>query len=121
MYKDMETLIKSTEELQKYVKVNKTMNFEMFRSFLIDAQDKYILPYIGQETIDQVKDSESDKLREYLCRALGPFAMALATDEFSIGFGESGHTVARSEGLAPASDAKIEKALESLFKRGWNN
>lgn len=117
----METLIKSTAELQKYVKVNKSMNFEMFRSFLIDAQDKYILPYIGQETIDQIKDSESDKLREYLCRALGPFAMASATDEFSIGFGESGHTVARSEDLAPASDAKIEKAKESLYKRGWSN
>ena len=33
----------------------------------------------------------------------------------------SGHTVTRTTDKAPASDAKIEKATESLFNRGWSN
>ncbi|MDD4592262.1 MAG: hypothetical protein PHG06_17820 [Parabacteroides sp.] len=117
----METLIKSIEELQKYVKINKSTDFETYQQFLIDAQDKYITPYIGQSLIDKLITETADKLRSHICRALGPFSLALATDEFSINVGESGHTVTRTEKLAPASDAKIAKATESLFNRGWSN
>lgn len=117
----METLINSIEELQQYVKINRSTDFEIFSQFIIDAQDKYIRPYFGQELIDRLTGEIADKLKTYLCRALGPFSLALATDEFSINFGESGHTVARTNDKAPASDAKIAKATESLFNRGWNN
>lgn len=117
----METLIKSIEELQQYVKINRSVDFETFSQFLIDAQDKYITPYIGLSLIDRLITETTDKLRLYICRAMGPFSLALATDEFSINFGESGHTVARTDKLAPASDAKIAKATESLFNRGWSN
>lgn len=117
----METLINSIEELQQYVKINRSTDFEIFSQFIIDAQDKYIRPYFGQELIDKLTGETADKLKTYLCRALGPFSLALATDEFSINFGESGHTVTRTNQLAPASDAKIAKATESLFNRGWNN
>lgn len=117
----METLIKSIEELQQYVKINRSVDFETFSQFLIDAQDKYITPYIGLSLIDRLITETTDKLRLYICRAMGPFSLALATDEFSINFGESGHTVTRTDKLAPASDAKIAKATESLFNRGWSN
>lgn len=117
----METLIQTTEDLQKYVKVNRTIDFETYRQFVIDAQDKYVTPYIGQALIDRLMNEPNNKLSIFVCRALGPFSLALATDEFSINFGESGHTVSRTDKLAPASDAKIAKAAESLFNRGWSN
>ncbi|MDD4010495.1 MAG: hypothetical protein PHQ67_11935 [Fermentimonas sp.] len=117
----MEALINTIEDLQKYVRVNNSIDFEMFSQFIIDAQDKYIRPYVGQELIDKLNVETADKLKTYLCRALAPFSMALATDEFSINFGESGHTVTRSQTSAPASDSKIAKATESLFNRGWSN
>jgi hypothetical protein len=114
----METFIQSTEELQKYVKVNRSIDFETYRQYLIDAQDKYITPYIGQSLIDKLMSDNTDQLSIYVCRALGPFSLALSTDEFSINFGESGHTVTRTDDKAPASDAKIAKAAESLYNRG---
>ena len=117
----METFIQSTEELQKYVKVNRSIDFETYRQYLIDAQDKYITPYIGQSLIDKLMSDNTDQLSIYVCRALGPFSLALSTDEFSINFGESGHTVTRTDDKAPASDAKIAKAAESLYNRGWSN
>ena len=117
----MEALIKTLEDLQKYVKINSSIDFDTYNQYILDAQDKFIRPYLGQELIDQLSGETADTLKTYICRALGPFSLALATDEFSINIGESGHTVTRTTDKAPASDAKIEKATESLFNRGWSN
>lgn len=117
----MKLLINSIDELRKYVKVNTSKNFDTYRMFVADAQDRYLEPYFGSRLIDELAEKSDDLLREYLCRALGPFSLALATDEFSINFGETGHTVLRDEKSAPASDAKIERAEESLYERAWAN
>ena len=114
-------LIKTIDELRKYVKINKSKDFETYEMFIQDAQEKYIEPYFGSTLLETLETKANDELRLQICRALGPFSLALATDEFSILFGETGHTVARSEKVAPASDAKIEKATQSLFERGWSN
>ena len=115
------TLIKTIDELRKYVKITKSKDFESYEMFIRDAQEKYIEPYFGADLLEKLDTNPADKLLVRVCRALGPFSLALATDEFSINFGESGHTVSRSNTVAPASDAKIEKATASLFERGWQN
>jgi len=117
----MDLLIQSIDELRKYVKINTSKNFDTYRMFVADAQDRYIVPYFGSELVSSLVNDDDDLLREYLCRALGPFSLALATDEFSISFGETGHTVLRTDKEAPASDAKIERAEESLYERAWAN
>ena len=114
-------LIKTIGELQKYTTVFKSNDFGAFEIFVRDAQEKYIEPYFGYELLKVLEKKSDDELTVRICRALGPFALALSTDEFSIGFGEAGHTVTRTDSLAPASDAKIEKARESLFERAWQN
>lgn len=114
-------LIKTTAQLREFVKINASKDFTTYSPFIDDAQEKYLEPYFGSALLETLEESESDVLRKKLSRALGPFSLALATDEFSIQFGETGHTVARTDSLAPASDAKIEKATESLFSRAWAN
>lgn len=114
-------LITSIAELRKYIKINASKDFETYGVFLNDAQEKYIEPYFGESFLKTIDAATDDPLREKICRALGPFSLAMATDEFSINFGEAGHTVTRSDTVAPASDAKIEKARESLFERAWAN
>lgn len=115
----MKLLIDSIETLQQYIRVNKSTDFGIYKTFISDAQDKYLVPFFGEELLDIIE--ATDPLYMQVCRALAPFSMALATDEFSINFGESGHTVSRSTSVAPASDAKIERAKVSLFERGWDN
>lgn len=117
----MKTLIDNIEQLRKYVKINASMDWNTYRPFVRDAQEKYITPYFGNLLIESIQSNDADVLREKICRALGPFSLALATDELSINFGETGHTVTRTDKLAPASDAKIQKATESLFERAWHN
>lgn len=114
-------LIKTVDELRKYVKINKSKDFDTYEMFIQDAQEKFIEPYFGSKLLQTLETQEGDELRQQICRALGPFSLALATDEFSIQFGEAGHTVSRTESVAPASDAKIEKATQSLLERGWAN
>lgn len=114
-------LIKSIQELRKCAKISASKDWDTYAMFVEDAQDKYLEPYFGFELLQSLDDKPLDPLTIRLCRSLGPFSLALATDEMSIQFGEAGHTVARTDSLAPASDAKIEKARKSLYERGWNN
>lgn len=114
-------LIKSISELRKYAKISAAKDWDTYSMFVEDAQEKYLEPYFGFELLESLENVPDDPLFVRMCRALGPFSLALATDEMSIQFGETGHTVARTDSLAPASEAKIEKARESLFSRGWNN
>lgn len=114
-------LIKSIDDLRKYTKVNRNMGFETLEPYVRDAQDKYLLPAFGAGLLDDIENKEGDVLHGMLCRSLAPFTLALASDEMSINFGESGHTVSKSETVAPASDAKIARAAESLYNRGWTN
>lgn len=114
-------LIQTIDHLREYVKINRSKDFTTYYPFVADAQDKYLEPYFGAELLADLEVNTLDRLNVLLCRALGPFSLALATAELSINFGEAGHTVSRSETVAPASDAKIEKAEASLFERGWRN
>ena len=114
-------LIKDIATLRRYVKINASTNWDTISSFVIDAQEKYITPYFGEALLEAVATEQTDELRSRILRALGPFSLALATHELSINFGEDGHTVTRTTTLAPASDAKIKNATDSLLERGWHN
>ena len=114
-------LIKDIATLRRYVKINASTNWATISSFVIDAQEKYITPYFGEALLEAIATEQTDELRSRILRALGPFSLALATHELSINFGEAGHTVTRTTTLAPASDAKIKNATDSLLERGWHN
>lgn len=114
-------LITSLDQLSEFVKISKSRNFEVYSPFIRDAEQKYLEPYFGESLLSHIAEKKEDELYSLLCRSLGPFSLALATDELSINFGETGHTVTRTDTLAPASDEKISKAVESLLARGWAN
>ncbi len=117
----MKLLITSIDQLRKFVKINASTSFDTYKGFIEDAQLRYIIPYFGEKLIEDLILTPTDTLTIRILKALSPFSLAMATYELSINFGESGHTVTRTDKLAPASDEKIEKALESLFNRAWLN
>lgn len=114
-------LIDSIDQLRKYVKITASTDWDTYKPFVSDAQEKYITPYFGDALIEAMQGDDYALLKERVCRALGPFSLALATHELSINFGETGHTVTKTATLVPASDAKIAKATDSLLERGWHN
>lgn len=122
---------KTTDDLKLTVKINASSPFENWQIYIADARDMFLVPYLGFDIVEKLEkvDEESSvaddvkyiKILPLVRRALGPFAVSMSTDEMSIYFGDAGHTVTKSDRMAPASDAKIARAAESLLLRGWNN
>lgn len=123
-------IITTIEQLKDTVKVNKAV-FDNWIIYLNDARDRFLIPYLGEklvielETVNETSTSEADKpllaILSNVRRVLGPFAVMLGTHEMSINTGDTGHTVAKTDKLAPASDSKINKSWESLADRAWQN
>ena len=113
----MELLITTIEQLQETVKLNSTVPFESVSPFIADATDIYLEPNVGAAILE--KAATDERLKEKLCRALGPLSLSLATDELGIQYGDAGITVQNKQGeRSPASDTKIAAAKQNLYYRG---
>lgn len=112
-------LIKDIETLKQVVKINAAIPFESVSPYLNDAVDIYIEPQVGPAIVSLADSREDQNLSEKMLRCLGPLALALATDELGIQFGDSGITIDNQQGKrSPANEAKIAAAKENLFFRG---
>lgn len=112
-------LIKDIETLKQVVKINAAIPFESVSPYLNDAVDIYIEPQVGTVVVSLADSRDDQNLSEKMLRCLGPLALALATDELGIQFGDSGITVDNQQGKrSPANEAKIAAAKENLFFRG---
>ena len=124
-------LINNIDQLKETARVNADAQFGNYLIYLNDARDHFLVNYLGLpiveklESIDPASTADVDKkyirILPRVRRILGPYAVMLSTDEMSILTGSSGHTVTKSDKLAPASDAKIAKSANSMLERAWLN
>jgi hypothetical protein len=122
-------IINSIEQLKTTAKVNKSTPFEAFEPFLQEAQDTFLVRYLGEEMLQVLEmetvPSRATTLLELTQKALGPLALWLGISELSVRMGDAGFTVEKRDGsnngagYVPASDAKIEKLAESFERRGF--
>jgi hypothetical protein len=126
----MSNLFQSIQEISGFVKINANLSFNIINPYIDDARDMFIRRYIGSELLDKLEAYAKDRTGEnpamgallpLIQRSLAPFTLLTATRETSINFGDTGHTVSRTDKLAPASDKKIADYMQSLQERGWNN
>jgi hypothetical protein len=126
----MSNLFQSIDELGGFVKINRSLSLSVVAPYIDDARDIFVSRYIGATLMNSLeayataRPTENASMAELLPviqRSLAPFALLVATRETSINFGDTGHTVSRTEKLAPASDNKIANYMASLEERGWNN
>ena len=116
----MNTFFSNIEDLKKVVKINASLPWESIEPYLDDAQTIYLEHYIGPEIIKKASDSTYANLVPYICRALGPLTLMLATPELGISIGDAGITVSNEQGKrSPANEAKIAAAAESFKFRGF--
>ncbi len=111
-------IIPDIEGLQRVVKINASIEFSVVEPYLNDALDIYITPHTGQTLTDLADGGTDSELATRYSRALGPLAMALATDELGIQYGDGGITVTNTDSRSPANDTKIQAARQNLFFRG---
>lgn len=121
-------ILKDTETLKKYTKVNASLPDESWRHLIPDVVYRYILPLTGGEVFklandfagSSSRDPEMTALLELIERPVACFLMDIYATEGSIAVGDAGHTVIRTEKQAPASDYKIRKYRESELSRAYN-
>lgn len=124
-------IINNIDQLKETARVNADSKYENWLIYLNDARDHFLVNYLGLSLVEKLEeldpassadeDKKTIKVLLLARRVLGPYAVMLSTDEMSILTGSGGHTVAKSDKLAPASDAKIARAAASLLERAWKN
>jgi len=126
----MRAIISTTEQLKETAKINAKLPFEVVQPFIQEARDVYLVRYLGDELLEvlesEVVPERAEKLLAKTRRCLGPLALWLGNAEMSVRIGDSGFTVAKSDGgqggagYVPASDTKIAKVEETLERRAFN-
>lgn len=127
------SLFTSIETIQKYLKINKGIDFEKaVLPFEDDAIEKYIIPHLGDATFQLVKNyAEAETppddqehiatLLTYVRRALSRFMLFIASPSLDINIGTTGYTTAETQQAVPASKARVDKFDSSIEKLGWDN
>ncbi len=118
-------MIKTVQDLQKYIKVNKSLPFEVIEPFIQHVKAVILVEYFGIELLSELEDEEvgfspkQKKLIKYIDSATAPFALMLGASELSVRMSDSGFTVDKKENHVPASDKKIEALRNDLRLRGY--
>lgn len=116
-------LIKTIDQLKEVVKISSSIPFATVKPFLDTACDVWLVRFLGQSLVDALGKADlTDGYKTLLSKILkaeGVLAMWLGNAELSVRISDSGFTVERTEGLAPASDNKIAEVKESLCSRGF--
>ena len=132
-------LIPDTQTLQLFVRVNISVLKNSFLPYELDAQQKYLLPYLGKDLLDQllnyVHDNDSfpgwaddeDKktiFKEVLRlsrNSLAKFTLYLAAPHMDLHLSEMGFVVTDATGSTPASAERVRKLVEAYLSQGYDN
>lgn len=125
-------LIKTTEELQKYLKVNISQKASSIIPYVNDAQEEFLKKHLGEEfmgLLDEWYDSLPEgepygnaaytALLPYVQNALAKFTYFIAAPSLDLIITESGFAVVSTQQLAPASEKRVKAFMESMERMGW--
>ncbi len=106
------------------------MKTASFLPFVLDAQKKYIAPYLGDDQLAALDDYYNadepdpdealDALLPYAQNALAKFTIALGAPSFDTILTESGFAIVSNTNLAPASRDRVQNFINSMLDLGWN-
>ena len=124
----MANLIKTTEEVRTYLKIDVAEKEESFLPYVPDATEKYIRPWLGEDLLDALTENydesgEDDALAAllpYVQRPLARFTFLLAAPHLDLNVTEGGFTVRSNQTNAPASRERVNAYMQSLEQLAWD-
>jgi hypothetical protein len=127
----MTGLIKSITDLKKYVRVAGTMQDGSWKPFMLDAQNKYIRPYLGDTLLGKLDtwynatnpatNLHYTNLLPYVQSALAKFIIGISAHANNLQVTESGFVVTSNGNLAPASMDRVKGYIDSMIAAGYDN
>ena len=132
-------LIKDTDTLQKYVRINTDVLKESFLPYEREAREIYLRPYLGEdllkdllgladETPSYPEWADTDEKKKLLteCLALARasharFMLHQAAPHLDLHLSEMGFVVTHNTQQSPASAERVRKATEAFLEQGYAN
>ena len=127
---------KSTEDIQKYLKVNISQKATSIAPFADDAANKYIRPHLGASLFDSLKTwlnaeapEEGEEIEEnaaltallpYVLNALAKFTFYAATPTLDVQISETGFGVISTSSTVPASKERVAAFRESMLQLAYD-
>ena len=119
----MATLIKSVDDIKKYVSVNKNIAWESIQPYITQADRKYIKPLIGDLIYDDYAETEPTgtelKVYKLLCEASSNLAWFIYLPLASVNVGDNGISVSSGEHYQAADWRQLNDLRRSLLDAGF--
>lgn len=130
-------LINTTEDFQKFVRINISVLRQSFLPYEFDARHKFIIPYTGSELHEELitlyndgtypayvdtsgKETILDNLLHHCQNALAMFTLYLAAPHMDLHLSEMGFVVTNSSNAAPASSQRVKSAVDAALSQGYD-
>lgn len=122
-------LIKTIEDVKKYLAVDKNMSMTGVLPYITDAEEQYLIPLIGQALYDRVQsevDGDDDpsaavvKLLPRIQRPLANIAFWLYLPVGNVQIGDNGVQIVSTEHAKMAFEWQFDKVLRSFATSGMN-
>ena len=139
---DQKHLIGSTDDLQKFTRINMSVVKESFLPYETDAREKYLIKYLGDdlhlELIEYYNSENKDAFPSWASdqegktifkqvlflaqNALAKFTLYLAAPHLDLQLSELGFVVTgMSDNTAPASAERVKNAVQAYLHQGYDN
>jgi hypothetical protein len=125
------SLIADIAKMKQFVAVDATMDIDTIEPYLVQAENNYLIPAIGQVTYDQLVDymdgSSSgslsstalddllDKVYPVVCR----LGLWMAVPELDLRMTDAGFVVTSNAQFAPASQYRVQNMMDNLRETGF--
>ena len=131
-------LINTTEDLQRFVRINISVLEKSFLPYEALARKKHLIPYIGQELHDELLTlyydqiypqwAETEELKRTLDKilagaqsCLANFTLYMATPHMDIHLSSMGFVVQHNDSTTPASAQRVQAAQDSFLSLGYDS
>jgi len=125
----MKILIKTTEELQQFLKVDSTFVVSTLYAYQESAIEQYLRDALGEDLTDALADyynaddpeaeADLDALLPYAQRVVAKFSFHTGAPNLDLKLTDSGFGVVNNQTLSPASKDRVNRFIESLEREGW--
>lgn len=127
-------LFKNTTELKAFFPVNISFDFDQVKPYISTAEEKYIIPLLGNEQWEEIQDyyeskgsegseaiPEFDALIEVLQKPIAYFAVYLASSKLDLKLMNAGFVVTETTGYAPASEHRTKNLKADLLRDAYDS
>lgn len=118
----MAEIFVNIDQIKEHIDVG-AIKYESLRPYFISAEEKFLIPYIGQAQINEIKSNPTaaniKALLPFVRKTMAHFVLLCAAPDLDINLSETGFTTAANSNLVPASAQRVERFVKNQKELGF--